>query len=203
MVDLCVFDLGGVILPFDHRKIASRLAKRSPIPEERIFSMLFDGETGLINAYEEGHISSFEFFLLLRQTLRIEASFEEFTDAWNQIFEEDGKVVEILHRLKDRGKALFLLSNTNELHFSHLIASYPVLHLFDEWILSFEVGARKPKREIFEKIFQKSHLLPHRTLYVDDLSENVLAASSLGIKAHLFSGAENLELFLEEQGVLP
>lgn len=204
MVELYVFDLGGVILPFDHKKIAKRLAKRTRDPSmsaDRIFSILFSKEDGLVNAYEEGLLSSFDFFLLVKHTFKLEATFQEFKRAWNEIFKKDREVEEVLVRLKDKGKPLFLLSNTNELHFSHLIASYPVLHLFDEWILSFEVGAKKPKKEIFEKVFEKTDISPERVFYLDDIQENVDAASAIGMRAYLFRGAKELKLLLRREGI--
>ena len=71
MIDLFVFDLGKVILPFEHRQIASKLWQRSRksgnLTEEQIFQDLFDLENGTVNRYEEGLSSSDEFFLEVRK----------------------------------------------------------------------------------------------------------------------------------------
>ena len=67
MIELFVFDLGNVILPFDHRQIARQLCTRikgngTRSPEE-VFGYIFDLQDGFINPFEEGLFSSFEFYL--------------------------------------------------------------------------------------------------------------------------------------------
>jgi putative hydrolase of the HAD superfamily len=150
MITLFVFDLGNVILPFEHRQIAVKLHEVSRIQNrftsDDLFRFLFDRDWGFVNPYEEGRISSRDFFAKLRERYKLELEFEEFKDIWNNIFEEDPEVNAIITHLKNKGYPVFLLSNTNELHFSYVIERYPIVHSLDEWILSYEVGARKPKK---------------------------------------------------------
>ena len=58
MIKLFVFDLGNVILPFEHRQIAVKLHEKSTEKEaftpEQLFDVMFDLQNGLINPYEEG-----------------------------------------------------------------------------------------------------------------------------------------------------
>lgn len=83
-----------------------------------------------------------------RATLRIFTS----ARAWCDIFTPNPAIEELIVREKDRGTRLVLASNTNELHyqwFSRVFAR--VLKLFDEQVLSFRVGARKPDVRFFEE----------------------------------------------------
>ncbi len=150
MTKLFVFDLGNVILPFDNHQIAEKLHGRSGLRDtctpSDIFRYLFDWEKGSINGYEEGLCSSLEFFFEVRDRYKLDLGFDEFKDIWNDIFAENTEVSEIVTCLKARGFPLFLLSNTNELHFAYILERYPIVRLMDEWILSFEVGAKKPKK---------------------------------------------------------
>lgn len=122
MIKLFVFDLGNVILPFEHRQIASKLQARSTdqatLSSQRIFDIMFDLENGLINPYEEGLMSSVEFFSELKSQFQIDITMDDFKDIWNPIFRDDPEVNEAILYLKEKGYPLFLLSNTNELHFS-------------------------------------------------------------------------------------
>ena len=61
----------------------------------------------------------------------------------------------IVSCLKAKGFPLFLLSNTNELHFTYILERYPIVRIMDELILSFEVGAKKPKKRMYEAIFER------------------------------------------------
>ena len=107
MIELFVFDLGNVILPFSHRQIATKLLERSKsksrFTEQDIFDYTFDYEKGLVNPYEEGNLSSLEFFSHLRDRYDLRLQFEEFSDIWNNIFQENYEVNEIIAYLKARG----------------------------------------------------------------------------------------------------
>ena len=205
MTKLFVFDLGNVILPFDNRQIAEKLHARSVmkgVSPADIFSYLFDLRCGSINGYEEGLSSSMEFFLDVRDRYKLRLEFEEFREIWNNIFRENFEVNEIIVYLKARCVPLFLLSNTNELHFTHIIERYPIVHLMDEWILSFEVGAKKPKKRIYDAIFEKTDVRRDQVFYIDDVEEYVELARGMGMKGLVFREAEDLWRALDEVGRL-
>ena len=196
MIKLFVFDLGNVILPFDNRQIAEKLYARSEAKglcsSADIFRYLFDFSDGSINPYEEGLCSSLEFFLDVKDRYKLGLDFEEFKDIWNDIFQENLEVNEIVVYLKAKGFPLFVLSNTNELHFTHVIARYPIVHLMDEWILSFEIGAKKPKKRIYDAIFEKMDVKRDEVFYIDDKEEYVEYARSTGMKGLVFKEAADL-----------
>ncbi len=117
---------------------------------KRIFSFLFDFEKGAVNRYETGKVSSHQFFYSLKETFQLSLTFEEFIPIWNEIFIENPEVSEMI--LSQKGKwRLGLLSNTNLLHFDHVLSTFPIVRAFDRWILSHEVGYKKPAVEIFQR----------------------------------------------------
>ena len=204
MTSLFVFDLGNVILPFENRPIAEKLQAKSrgECTADDIFRYLFDPETGSINPYEEGCCSSIEFFRDVRDRFGLRLELDEFKTIWNEIFRENREVSTIIAGLKARRIPLFLLSNTNEFHFAHIIDRYPIVHLMDEWILSFEVGAKKPKRRIYEAIFERMDVRPDEVFYIDDVKEYVEVAESMGIRGHVFREAAGLEKVLRAMKVM-
>lgn len=205
MIRLFVFDLGNVILPFQHRQIAYKLYETSTInhstsPEE-IFKYLFDIRAGIVNSYEEGRVSTDEFFNIIKARYQLSITIDEFKGIWNPIFEEDQRVNDAIVYLKSKGYPCFLLSNTNELHFSYIINRYPIVHLLDEWILSFEVGVKKPDRRIYEAIFERMDVSPDEVFYVDDIADYVAAAARLGIRGMVFKDADSLWKTLKEHSI--
>jgi putative hydrolase of the HAD superfamily len=201
MIKLFVFDLGNVILPFDNRQIAEKLyasseAKGACSPAD-IFGYLFDLRDGSVNGFEEGNSSSMEFFLDVKDRYRLGLEFDAFKDIWNNIFWENLEVNEVIVYLKAKGFPLFLLSNTNELHFAHIIERYPIVHVMDEWILSFEVGAKKPKRRIYDAIFEKCDVRRDEVLYIDDTEEYVRCAAGMGMNGLVFRESADLWKMLE------
>ncbi len=188
-MEVILFDLGNVILPFNHFQIAEKLSRFTEKEEFRdprkIFSYLFDFQNGAVNPYEIGQLSTEEFFLSLKKELKLSLPFEEFKPIWNDIFWENLDVSEMVRSFKGK-KRLGLLSNTNPLHFEYVLSKFPVVQLFDRWILSHEVGFKKPAREIFERAIEWAGVSPDKILFIDDMENHVAVASSLGFRTHHF-----------------
>ena len=195
-IEVILFDLGNVILPFSHYQIAEKLSYFSQRKEfqdpQRIFSYLFDFEKGSVNGYEVGKVSSIQFFKSLKEYLHLSLSFEEFIPIWNDIFTEDQEVSEIIRSLKGK-KRLGLISNTNPLHFDYILSKFSVIHIFDKWILSHEVGFKKPDVHIFQKAMEWASVEPRKILLIDDMKKHVEVAVSLGMQGIHFISAQQLK----------
>ncbi len=205
-IEVILFDLGNVILPFNHYQIAEKLSrfvqKKEFQDPAKIFSYLFDFERGAVNGYEVGKVSSSEFFQSLKGSLRLSLRFEEFIPIWNDIFLENQEVSEII--LDRRGGwKLGLLSNTNPLHFDYILSKFSILRVFDRWILSYEVGFKKPAPEIFQKAIAWASVEPQKILFIDDIKEHVEVAVSLGMQGIHFISAHQLKEELMSRLDLP
>lgn len=203
MIKVFVFDLGNVILPFDHRKIPERLLEWSQNKENlnsnEMFEYIFGMENGLINPYEEGTISTEDFFKIISKRYALRMELEDFKGIWAPIFKEDKDVNRIIVNLKEMGYQLFILSNTNEMHFNYIKETYPIVHLFDEWILSYEIGAKKPKKKIFDEIFERADVSGNEVFYVDDTEPYIVKAKELyGLHGVVFKGAKHLDLEIKK-----
>jgi len=195
-VEVILFDLGNVILPFNHFQIAEKLSpfvqRREFQDPQRIFSSLFDIEKGLINNFDVGKVSPQEFFQSVKESLDLSISFDEFTPIWNDIFLEDQEVSKIILSLKERVR-LGLLSNTDPLHFNYILSKFPIMMAFDKWILSYEVGFKKPAIEIFQKAIEWASVEPQKILFIDDMKKHVDVAVSLGMQGIHFISASQLK----------
>ena len=71
-IEVILYDLGNVFLPFDHYQIAEKSPgssrKTVKLDPKRIFSFLFDFEKRAVNRYETGEVSSLHFFYSLKKT---------------------------------------------------------------------------------------------------------------------------------------
>src|SRR3972149_1249246 len=103
-IEVILFDLGNVILPFNHFPIAEKLSRCSQQKEfqdpQKIFSYLFDLQDGVINPFDRGEVLPEVFFHSLKETSKLSISFEAFKPIWNEIFTEDRDVTEIIRSLK-------------------------------------------------------------------------------------------------------
>jgi len=195
-IEVIFFDLGNVILPFDHFQIAEKLSQFSRQKEfqdpKKIFSYLFDFENGAINSFDLGKVSSQEFFRAIKERLDLSVPFDEFVPIWCDIFVEDQEVTHLILSLKRKWR-LGLLSNTDPLHFNYILSKFPVMRAFDKWILSYEVGFKKPAIQIFRKAMEWASVKPEKILYIDDTKEYVEVAGSLGIQSIHFISASQLK----------
>jgi FMN phosphatase YigB (HAD superfamily) len=195
-IEVIFFDLGNVILPFAHYQIAEKLSRFAQSKEfqdpQKIFSYLFDFREGIANDFDVGKLTPRNFFQSIKKHLHLSISFEEFIPIWTDIFVEDHEVSQIILFLKGRWR-LGLLSNTDPLHFNYILSKFPLMTAFDKWILSYEVGCKKPAIEIFQKAMAWASVKPQKILFIDDIKTHVDVAISLGMEGIHFISAKQLQ----------
>ena len=99
---------------------------------------------------------------------------------------------------------LVLVSNTNALHFEMLRRNYGhLLRHFHHLVLSYEVGAMKPRPEIFRAAVERAGCRPEECFYTDDIAAFVEGARSLGIDAVQFESRAQLEREMGARGIGP
>ena len=196
-----IFDLGNVLIDFDHRIAAKKLSKLTNKTGEEIYSLFFDSP--VTHDFESGKISPQDFFSKVKATLDLNMSYEQFVPVWNEIFffsEKNSQVFNIATELKKRYR-MALLSNINVLHFGYIKETFPVLEAFHDIVASYEVRLIKPQPQIYEKTLDILGAHAEETFYTDDRIELVESAGALGIKSFQFIGAEDLKNDLKSCGI--
>jgi putative hydrolase of the HAD superfamily len=181
--DALIFDLGGVILDINpdltwdaFKKIASPEYKQQFIPN------------GLLRDFETGKIHMAAFIDRINVLLGTQLNEIQFKAAWNaMLLDYKPMRIEKIKTLKQSHK-LFLLSNTNSIHFNFfsqkLINEYGLsfTDLFNTVYVSHEIGLIKPDLAIFKTVLSQQNLNPQHTLFIEDTQENAEAAQKLGIQ---------------------
>lgn len=198
------FDLGKVLLDFRHEELVGRLLSRSLDRDSKapeLFRFLFDRDSGLCNLYDEGRISSEDFYGEIDARFSLRADFPTFAELWNGIFTENAPVSSLMGRVREK-RPVFLLSNVNELHWEYAKGRFATLSEMDGWVLSCRVKAKKPSPGIYAAALEMAGIGPGESIFIDDLEENVSAAQESGIHGILFEGALGLEKRLREIGLI-
>jgi FMN phosphatase YigB (HAD superfamily) len=201
VIKAIVFDLGNVLISFDHAIAARRIAKLSHKSLEEIYRLFFDSD--LTQHFEEGKLSSQDFFLQVKEMLGLSIEYEEFLPIWNEIFfltDENHQVYGIAKGLTATHTTA-LLSNINELHFNYLKARFPVFDVFHHLFASYALGAIKPNPSIYKKALETLKVKPDEAFYVDDRAELIEKASLLGMRAFLYRGPAQLIKDLSSCGI--
>jgi len=192
-----VFDFGNVLGFFSHRKAAEQLAAFSPLSADEILNRyLLDPE--LEDAFESGRMSLAEFRALVRQRCRVKCSDAQLDWAIADMFTPNNEVCALVPALKPHYR-LVLLSNTNELHARHFRRQFAdTLAHFDAFVLSYEVGLRKPRPDIYAHCQKVAGSMPQQCLFIDDLPANVEAARACGWQGIIYH--RGLDLCRELRG---
>jgi putative hydrolase of the HAD superfamily len=98
------------------------------------------------------------------------------------------EVIAIVRALSEGGVPVYGLSNMPASTFAYL-QRYDHWKLFRDIVISGEVKLIKPDAAIFEYISRRNRLEPSETIFIDDHSPNIDAASRLGFRTILFKDA--------------
>ena len=200
MLKTLLFDLGNVIVPIDFSRCHAALAGVCPYPPNEIPRRI--RATGLVERFEKGEVSAQDFVQEVSQVLDMQVSFAQFWEIWSSIFLPDTLLPEnLLERLR-RQHRLLLLSNTNAMHFEMVRERYPLLRHFDDYVLSYQVGALKPSPDIFREAIARASCRPEECFFIDDVAANAEAARQAGMNAMQFENREQLEQELQARGVV-
>jgi putative hydrolase of the HAD superfamily len=120
---------------------------------------------------------------------------------WNCHFRIHHEVLPMVESLFGRVK-VFLLSNTNEMHWRFVHPLIPQFERFDGLVLSCELGLAKPDAGIFKIALTRAGVRAQEAAYFDDIQRFVDAAAALGIQARQFTDAPTFRTQLAELGLV-
>ena len=193
-----IFDLGNVLVNYDVEKAAKSFSAVSGLSTREIWKRFFLSR--FEQAYTRGEISTREFHRIACKTLGVSMSLPTFSRYWNDIFWENPGMDRLLARIK-KHYPLYLISNTNALHFNFLKKHFKLLRHFKRRFPSHEVGARKPDLKIYRRVLGKIGLRPEETVFIDDMKSFIRGARKAGMYAIHFKGRPALLKTLRKLGI--
>jgi putative hydrolase of the HAD superfamily len=197
-IRLIISDFGGVICTFDYRIFCQRLAGRTGRTTDQVFAAAFSDR--LQREFETGRLSGPAYHRAVMDRLGADVPYEEFFPMYGDIFTEIPATCDLLRRLHAR-YLLYLLSDTNEIHFGYVRETVGILRVFRECIVSYQVGAMKPDPRIYGEALRRSGLPATACVFVDDRPANVEGAARVGMHALLFQSPEQFATELTRLGV--
>lgn len=198
MLKTLYFDLGNVLVFFDRQKMFHQTATCTGLKEEEIKKILIDYH--IQEQYEKGEIDSVEIYHFFKKRSQKQFSLHEFIEAISDIFSPNQELWNLVKQLKQNNLRLILLSNTCESHYNKIYSLYPIVHLFDHKVLSFEVGSMKPESSIFQKAITVANCPLSECFYVDDISTHISAARKMGLDSEVFIDVPTLKEQLIARG---
>ena len=196
------FDLGNVLLFFDHRRAAVQLAKAAGADADTVYDFVFRGD---LNARcDAGDVDAAEFCDLFRRRFPGPATNAELIRAASDIFRVNPGMKNLLSRLEAAGLRLGLLSNTCDMHYDWFAAPrryVPIDSAFEVVVLSCRLRRLKPDPTIYLEAARLAEVAPEEVFYVDDLPANVDGARQAGFDAVRYTTPAEYARDLRRRGI--
>jgi putative hydrolase of the HAD superfamily len=194
-LDALLVDLGNVMVSLHVGRFLRRL--RAIVGQEALGTPGRLFAEGTYHRFARGELTPQAFHAALVDHAGCRWPYDDFVAAWCDVFDEIAPSVQAVRRVREV-RPVFLLSNTDALHWESIRRRWDWTSLFSGLHLSFEVGIEKPEPRFFLTFLERHALCPARCLYVDDLEENVAAARSVGLVAVRQADAETLARTVRE-----
>lgn len=199
-----ILDYGNVIFSIDFSKTQEAFNNLGISNSGEFFGHL--QQDAIFDAYDKGEITSAQF----RDHIRNFSGNKNLTDqqidtAWNSLLLgiAEGNH-DLLLKLKGKYRT-FLMSNINDIHYTHIMNYLRREfnfegndHLFEKVYYSHLVGKRKPNADFFQQILDENNLDPAETLFIDDSPQHLEGAKKLGIHTYLMKAPDNIQKFANE-----
>ena len=197
-VSVVLFDLGGVVCPFDPAPRLTRLAALSHLTEDEVRARIF--ESGLTADFDRGRYTSAEWHELVCNELGVTLSFDEFEDVMLNVVTLDPVVLHLVHHLSVR---VALLTDNPPMMAEAMPRRFPALvGVFEPMIFSDQLGVLKPELEAFRLAVERIGVPAGDVLFIDDTAANVEGARAAGLQAYHFTSSAALAQELHERGLL-
>lgn len=207
MIKNIIFDFGGVIYDIDHNRTKEAFANLGITNFEELYGHAV--QTRLFEYFEIGKISPSDFRETIRKHLPKNTTDQEIDFAWNALL--IGFKTERLELLQKAGEhyQIFLLSNTNQIHYQQYMEELKGQNRYESFTASFkklyfshQIGMRKPDAKIFDYVITDNQIKAEETVFIDDYDLNISAANRVGLNGLLLKPGQDLCALFTNDGRL-
>jgi len=194
-------DLGRVVVDFDHSLAWQNVAAITGLSAAAV-ERFFTAEDRPRRT-ETGQLAAELLHAEFVREMSVDVSADAFARAAGDIFSLRAEMLPVIAGIERAGIPLGILSNTCDMHWHHILrCRYGVLPGgIGTRVLSYEVGAMKPDRSVYDAATEQAGVSPEGIFFCDDIPAHVEAARAVGWDAEVFTGARQLVEQLATRGV--
>jgi len=188
-----IFDFGSVLVKMADESPRQVLAEKLGVTLQDLYRLVFDSETALKGLV--GELTIEQHWQAVAEALGVApADIPTMTAQFWGADEVNYELLDYIAGLRPTYK-VGLLSNAWDDLRQVMEVRWDAVRLFDDLVISAEVGLAKPDPRIFQLAVERLGVQPGETVFVDDVSANVEAARKVGLQAIHYQ--TNLQLFSE------
>jgi HAD superfamily hydrolase (TIGR01509 family) len=199
-ISTVVFDVGNVLLDWSPRYLYGKIfddAEEMDWFLNEVCTAAFVRELDGGLPYKQGVAA------LSARFPKYAAAIEAFDSRWPETLK--GTIpgsVRLLERLSQRETPLYALTNFSAEKFAQTRPLYDFFDHFRGVLVSGEEGLLKPDPEIYRLLLERFGLNAQDCLFIDDTEANVVGAQNVGFAAVRFENPDQLEIALQDYGLL-
>jgi FMN phosphatase YigB (HAD superfamily) len=180
-MSIILLDIGNVLVTVDFMRFCRAIAIDPSAGADEIFRKYCIGE--LKEKFETGWIAPLDYLAIIARDSLVKAiPFDEIKLHWQDIFAPLDGAVDAVKLLQER-YSLWIMSDTDPLHFTFLLNHYPLLRSADRYYLSFEHGQMKTGVAAFAHVLESSGSSTDEFILIDDKAVNCASALQAGIRS--------------------
>jgi putative hydrolase of the HAD superfamily len=175
-----VFDLGGVVFDWRPDKIIHRVFT-DPMTRKLVKAQIFEHVDWV--ELDRGTITFDQ--AVVRGASRTGLPAKSIEKLLNEVPPSLTPIqgtIDLIRSIRDSDNRFFVLSNMHIASISHLEEQYDIWEMFDGIVISSRIERVKPEPGIYEYLLNTYKLEPAETVFIDDMRENLEAASLQGIQ---------------------
>lgn len=175
MIKNVIFDLGGVVLGRDFKRLGDVLGNTFAFisADEAFPEYWSEFDRGTYTREEVTRMLAEDYNLTLEEA---HSQVQKLLELLQPIPETEA----LIRELKAEGVRCYVLSNMSGEFYGELL-KFPIFACFDGAVVSYQERVNKPDRKIYETILSRYNLVPEETIFADDKVANTEAAARFGI----------------------
>lgn len=187
-----VFDFGGVLFDWDYRQVFRPFFAQDELALEHFLQ-----EVDFLG-WNRGMDAALDFTAGLREVCQRFPQYCHLMRAYDERWLSSirGTIpcsLALIEQLKQRGHAVYGMTNFNASKYKILRRHYPFLEELDYVLVSGEVGMLKPDERIFHLFIERTGQSAQACLLIDDTLANIEAARRLGWQTVHYTGPDSLQ----------
>jgi 2-haloacid dehalogenase len=200
-IENIIFDLGGVLIDWNPRYLFKKIFSSEAEMEyflKHVATSEWNAEQDAGRSLQEGTAWLIQRFPQYSDAIRA------YYERWEEMLGGEIQAsLDIFYRLKAMHiYRLYALTNWSAETFLIARKRFAFLQDFDGIVVSGEEKTRKPFLDIYQRLIDRFQILPERSLFIDDVPENIEGAKQAGLHTCLFISPEALEEALKAMGLL-
>jgi len=200
-IETVIFDLGGVLIKWDPKRVFRTIFKTEKEVEKFLAEICTmdwneqqDGGYKLADATED----------LVAKHPEFESEIRAYYGRWTEMLDGAKQgTVDLLTQIHEEKKyRLYALTNWSGELFHHALERFPFLQFFEGILVSGDENMKKPDLRIYNLILDRYTINPETAVFIDDNFRNIEAAKKVKLQTIHFQSEEQLKKDLEDLGVV-